>query len=131
TLGQVMIAVRNGKISGLGTATLRAEAWPVRATPAITWPSRGGRRAGCSQSGRHSRASATNVRLLRDHARAFSRRSQQPQRDAGKNNDAEKPCGDERSRVGRADDLQLKPDRGGGDDEGQRRSLEQPHGGGI
>src|ERR1700757_3164192 len=113
-----------GRSAGLGTATLRAEAWPVRATPAITWPGRGGRRTGCSQSGRHAWASASNVRLLRDHARAFRRRSQQLERDAGKNNDAEKPGGDERRRVGRADDVQLKPDRGGGDDEGQRRSLE-------
>jgi hypothetical protein len=48
------------------------------------------------------------VRLLGRHGRAFSRRSQHLQRDDGEDDDAEKPCGDERSRIGGPDGVQLK-----------------------
>jgi len=50
----------------------------------------------------------------------------QLQRDDRKEDDAEEPCGDECGRVGRPNGVQLKPDGGGGDDEGQRRRLQQP-----
>src|SRR5919197_1044790 len=54
------------------------------------------------------------IQVLREERRA-----------RGKEKTGERPCRDHRRTVGRGDQVEVEPDRGGGDDEGQRRRLQQ------